>query len=47
MNLLRHKLARQIRIKRLIEQEQSAAIKNLLTERLAVVISKLRPNHGI
>ena len=47
MNLLRHNLARQTRINLLIEQEQTAEIKRLLTERLAVVISKLRPNHGI
>jgi hypothetical protein len=47
MNLLRHKLARQTRIKLLIEQEQTVEIKRLLTERLAVVVSKLRPNHGI
>jgi len=47
MNLLSHKLARQTRIKLLIEQEQKAEIKRLLTERLAVAISKLRPNHGI
>jgi hypothetical protein len=47
MNLLHHKLARQTRIKILIEQEQKAEIKFLLTERLAVTISKLRPNHGI
>jgi hypothetical protein len=47
MNLLRHKLARRTRIKLLIEQEQKAEIKRLLTERLAVTISKLRPNHGI
>jgi hypothetical protein len=47
MNLLRHKLATQTRIKLLIEQEQRAEIKLLLTERLTVAISKLRPNHGI
>jgi hypothetical protein len=47
MNLLRHKLAKQTRIKLLIEQEQKAEIKLLLKERLAVAISKLRPNHGI
>ena len=47
VNLLRHKLAKQMRIKHLIEQEQKAELKPLLTERLAVVISRLRPNIGI
>ena len=46
-NLLRHKLARQMRIKRLIEQKQNADKKLLLTQRLAVVVSRLRPRIGI
>ena len=43
-NLLRYKLVRQMRIKRLIGQEQNADKKLLLTQRLAVVVSTLRPN---
>ena len=46
-NLLRYKLARQMRIKRLIGQEQSADRKPRMTQRLAVVVSALRPNIGI
>jgi len=46
-NLLRYKLARQMRIKRLVGQEQNADIKPLLTQRLAVVVSTLRPKIGI
>jgi hypothetical protein len=46
-NLLHHKLAKQTRIKHLIEQEPKAEIKRLLTQRLTVVVSKLRPNLGI
>mgnify|MGYP001156561468 FL=1 len=46
-NLLRYKLARQMRIKRLIGREQNADIKPLLTQRLAAVISTLRPNRGM
>ncbi|MEI2724380.1 MAG: DUF6036 family nucleotidyltransferase [Verrucomicrobiota bacterium] len=42
-NLLRYKLARQMRIKRLVGQEQNADIKPRLTQRLAVVVSTLRP----
>lgn len=47
VNLLRHKLAKQVRIKQLVEQEQTAEIKPLLTQRLAVVIAKISPNLGI
>ncbi len=43
-NLLRYKLARQMRIKRLVGKEQNAALKTLMTERLAVVVTTLRPN---
>lgn len=43
-NLLRYKLAKQMRIKRLIGQQQNADKKLLLTQRLAVVVSTLRPN---
>jgi hypothetical protein len=46
-NLLRYKLARQMRIKRLIAEEQNAEIKPRLTQILAVVVSTLRPNRGI
>lgn len=46
-NLLRYKLARQMRIKRLVGQEQNANIKPLLTQRLTVVVSTLRPKIGI
>jgi hypothetical protein len=46
-NLLRYKLARQIRIKRLIAEEQNVEIKPRMTQRLAVVVSTLRPNLGI
>jgi len=46
-NLLRYRLARQMRIKRLIGQEQSADRKPRMTQRLAVVVSTLRPNIGI
>lgn len=46
-NLLRYKLARQMRIKRLVGQEQNAAIKTRMTQRLAVIVSTLRPNLGI
>ncbi len=42
-NLLRYKLARQMRIKRLVGQEQNADIKPRLAQRLAVVVSTLRP----
>lgn len=42
-NLLRYKLAGQMRIKRLVGQEQNADIKPRLTQRLAVVVSTLRP----
>jgi hypothetical protein len=46
-NLLRYKLARQMRVNRLIGQQQNADKKLLLTQRLAVVVSTLRPKIGI
>lgn len=46
-NLLRYKLARQMQVKRLIGQQQNADKKLLLTQRLAVVVSTLRPKIGI
>lgn len=42
-NLLRYKLAKQMRIKRLIGQEQNAEKELLLTQRLAMVVLTLRP----